>query len=192
MCLVINVFCFRLFFIDLNMHFYLRLYLFIYFKNLSYFFLGDVLWADRKNNIYDKTVCFKMCHILISGFSFSSDIHTSCICCAHWHFSLLSTHWNKGSSFIMYLINKSLPFVFWDFSMFPVVPQIIVSKLDQYHSILFFEHAWTFDISMMSVISSFIVSLQPLNPRQAMVKRLSVVNLENFKRQYARRRWKVK
>lgn len=41
------------------------------------------------------------------------------------------------------------------------------------------------------VISSLIVSLQPLNPRQAMVKRLSVVNLENFKRQYARRRWKV-
>uniref|UniRef100_A0A3P8UTW0 non-specific serine/threonine protein kinase n=1 Tax=Cynoglossus semilaevis TaxID=244447 RepID=A0A3P8UTW0_CYNSE len=30
----------------------------------------------------------------------------------------------------------------------------------------------------------------PVNPRQAMVKRLSVVNLENFKRQYARRRWK--
>uniref|UniRef100_A0A4W6DE37 Death associated protein kinase 2 n=1 Tax=Lates calcarifer TaxID=8187 RepID=A0A4W6DE37_LATCA len=34
--------------------------------------------------------------------------------------------------------------------------------------------------------------IKPLNPRQAMVKRLSVVNLENFKRQYARRRWKVK
>uniref|UniRef100_A0A3Q4HZD3 non-specific serine/threonine protein kinase n=1 Tax=Neolamprologus brichardi TaxID=32507 RepID=A0A3Q4HZD3_NEOBR len=40
----------------------------------------------------------------------------------------------------------------------------------------------------------FEISLQspPLNPRQALVKRLSVVNLENFKRQYARRRWKVK
>lgn len=37
----------------------------------------------------------------------------------------------------------------------------------------------------------FGVCLQPLNPRQAMVKRLSVVNLENFRRQYARRRWKV-
>uniref|UniRef100_A0A3B3ZJK4 non-specific serine/threonine protein kinase n=1 Tax=Periophthalmus magnuspinnatus TaxID=409849 RepID=A0A3B3ZJK4_9GOBI len=36
------------------------------------------------------------------------------------------------------------------------------------------------------------LSPQPLNPRQAMVKRLSVVNLENFKRQYARRRWKVR
>lgn len=44
----------------------------------------------------------------------------------------------------------------------------------------------------VSVVSSFNVSLQPLNPRQAMVKRLSVVNLENFRRQYARRRWKVK
>ncbi|XP_033823687.1 death-associated protein kinase 2 isoform X2 [Periophthalmus magnuspinnatus] len=33
--------------------------------------------------------------------------------------------------------------------------------------------------------------IKPLNPRQAMVKRLSVVNLENFKRQYARRRWKL-
>ncbi|XP_008309937.1 death-associated protein kinase 2 isoform X2 [Cynoglossus semilaevis] len=32
--------------------------------------------------------------------------------------------------------------------------------------------------------------IKPVNPRQAMVKRLSVVNLENFKRQYARRRWK--
>uniref|UniRef100_A0A8D3AY85 Death associated protein kinase 2 n=1 Tax=Scophthalmus maximus TaxID=52904 RepID=A0A8D3AY85_SCOMX len=32
--------------------------------------------------------------------------------------------------------------------------------------------------------------IKPLNPRQAMVKRLSVVNLENFRRQYARRRWK--
>uniref|UniRef100_A0A3Q2Z111 non-specific serine/threonine protein kinase n=1 Tax=Hippocampus comes TaxID=109280 RepID=A0A3Q2Z111_HIPCM len=31
----------------------------------------------------------------------------------------------------------------------------------------------------------------PHNTRQAMVKRLSVVNLENFKRQYARRRWKL-
>ncbi|XP_053740857.1 death-associated protein kinase 2 isoform X2 [Synchiropus splendidus] len=33
--------------------------------------------------------------------------------------------------------------------------------------------------------------IKPSNPRQAMVKRLSVVNLENFKRQYARRRWKL-
>ncbi|XP_020487072.1 death-associated protein kinase 2 isoform X2 [Labrus bergylta] len=33
--------------------------------------------------------------------------------------------------------------------------------------------------------------IKPLNTRQAMVKRLSVVNLENFRRQYARRRWKL-
>ncbi|XP_031722822.1 death-associated protein kinase 2 isoform X2 [Anarrhichthys ocellatus] len=33
--------------------------------------------------------------------------------------------------------------------------------------------------------------IKPLNPKQAMVKRLSVVNLENFRRQYARRRWKL-
>ncbi|XP_017260998.1 death-associated protein kinase 2 isoform X1 [Kryptolebias marmoratus] len=33
--------------------------------------------------------------------------------------------------------------------------------------------------------------ITPLNPRQAMVKRLSVVNLQNFRRQYARRRWKL-
>uniref|UniRef100_A0A3B3YPD6 non-specific serine/threonine protein kinase n=2 Tax=Poecilia mexicana TaxID=48701 RepID=A0A3B3YPD6_9TELE len=33
--------------------------------------------------------------------------------------------------------------------------------------------------------------IKPLNSRQAMVKRLSVVNLENFKKQYARRRWKL-
>lgn len=43
-----------------------------------------------------------------------------------------------------------------------------------------------------SAVSPLVVCLQPLNPRQAMVKRLSVVNLENFRRQYARRRWKVK
>ncbi|XP_076026591.1 death-associated protein kinase 2 isoform X1 [Genypterus blacodes] len=33
--------------------------------------------------------------------------------------------------------------------------------------------------------------IKPHNPRQVLVKRLSVVNLENFKRQYARRRWKL-
>lgn len=58
-----------------------------------------------------------------------------------------------------------------------------------------FEFAWTFDINMKgtrSAVSPLTVSLQPLNPRQAMVKRLSVVNLENFRKQYARRRWKVK
>lgn len=33
--------------------------------------------------------------------------------------------------------------------------------------------------------------IKPSNPRQAMVKRLSVVNLENFRRQYIRRRWKL-
>ncbi|MED6259952.1 Death-associated protein kinase 2 [Ataeniobius toweri] len=33
--------------------------------------------------------------------------------------------------------------------------------------------------------------IKPLNPRQAMEKRLSVINLENFKKQYARRRWKL-
>ncbi|KAJ8333644.1 hypothetical protein SKAU_G00409630 [Synaphobranchus kaupii] len=31
----------------------------------------------------------------------------------------------------------------------------------------------------------------PLNPRQALVRRLSVINLDNFRRQYARRRWKL-
>ncbi|XP_071015377.1 death-associated protein kinase 2-like [Oncorhynchus clarkii lewisi] len=31
----------------------------------------------------------------------------------------------------------------------------------------------------------------PLNPCQALVRRLSVINLENFRRQYARRRWKM-
>nr|XP_020474958.1 death-associated protein kinase 2 [Monopterus albus] len=33
--------------------------------------------------------------------------------------------------------------------------------------------------------------IKPLDLRQAMVKRLSVINLENFKKQYARRRWKL-
>ncbi|CAL8356179.1 unnamed protein product [Lota lota] len=33
--------------------------------------------------------------------------------------------------------------------------------------------------------------IKPSNPRQALVKRLSVVNLENFRRQYIRRRWKM-
>ncbi|XP_046889445.1 death-associated protein kinase 2 isoform X1 [Hypomesus transpacificus] len=33
--------------------------------------------------------------------------------------------------------------------------------------------------------------IKPLNPRQALVRRLSVVNLENFRRLYARRRWKL-
>ncbi|MBN3271654.1 DAPK2 kinase, partial [Polyodon spathula] len=32
---------------------------------------------------------------------------------------------------------------------------------------------------------------QPLNQKQEMVRRQSVINLENFKRQYARRRWKL-
>ena len=71
--------------------------------------------------------------------------------------------------------------------MFPEV----LSKLDRHA----FEQAGTFDMNMRdisSAMSSVVVCLQPLNPRQAMVKRLSVVNLENFRRQYARRRWKVK
>ncbi|KAI2648274.1 Death-associated protein kinase 3 [Labeo rohita] len=33
---------------------------------------------------------------------------------------------------------------------------------------------------------------QPVNPRQALVRRQSVVNIENFRRQYARRRWQDK
>ncbi|XP_045564374.1 death-associated protein kinase 2 isoform X2 [Salmo salar] len=33
--------------------------------------------------------------------------------------------------------------------------------------------------------------IKPLNPCQALVCRLSVINLENFRRQYARRRWKM-
>ncbi|KAL4641962.1 death-associated protein kinase 2 isoform X2 [Arapaima gigas] len=32
---------------------------------------------------------------------------------------------------------------------------------------------------------------KPINPRQALVRRLSVINLENFRRQYIRRRWKM-
>lgn len=32
---------------------------------------------------------------------------------------------------------------------------------------------------------------QPLDKQQALVRRESVVNMQNFKRQYARRRWKV-
>ncbi|XP_061077566.1 death-associated protein kinase 2-like isoform X2 [Conger conger] len=33
--------------------------------------------------------------------------------------------------------------------------------------------------------------IKPVNPKQAMVRRLSIINLENFRRQYARRRWKM-
>ncbi|XP_012987160.1 death-associated protein kinase 2 isoform X2 [Esox lucius] len=33
--------------------------------------------------------------------------------------------------------------------------------------------------------------IQPQDPRQALVRRQSVINLENFRRQYARRRWKL-
>ncbi|KAM9423917.1 death-associated protein kinase 2-like isoform 2-T4 [Salvelinus alpinus] len=33
--------------------------------------------------------------------------------------------------------------------------------------------------------------IKPLNPGQALERRLSVINLENFRRQYARRRWKM-
>ncbi|KAG1938099.1 death-associated protein kinase [Pimephales promelas] len=33
--------------------------------------------------------------------------------------------------------------------------------------------------------------IKPINPRQALVRRQSVVNLENFRRQYIRRRWQV-
>uniref|UniRef100_A0A8C9VLV8 non-specific serine/threonine protein kinase n=1 Tax=Scleropages formosus TaxID=113540 RepID=A0A8C9VLV8_SCLFO len=33
--------------------------------------------------------------------------------------------------------------------------------------------------------------IKPINPRQALVRRLSVINLENFRRQYIRRRWKM-
>ncbi|KAG5848779.1 hypothetical protein ANANG_G00103040 [Anguilla anguilla] len=32
---------------------------------------------------------------------------------------------------------------------------------------------------------------KPVDPRQALVRRLSVINLENFRRQYVRRRWKL-
>ncbi|EOA95391.1 Death-associated protein kinase 2 [Anas platyrhynchos] len=32
---------------------------------------------------------------------------------------------------------------------------------------------------------------EPVDKQQALVRRESVVNLENFKRQYARRRWKL-
>ncbi|XP_064168630.1 death-associated protein kinase 2-like isoform X2 [Anguilla rostrata] len=33
--------------------------------------------------------------------------------------------------------------------------------------------------------------IKPANPRQALVRRLSIINLENFRREYARRRWKM-
>uniref|UniRef100_A0A8C2IUL1 Death associated protein kinase 2 n=1 Tax=Cyprinus carpio TaxID=7962 RepID=A0A8C2IUL1_CYPCA len=33
--------------------------------------------------------------------------------------------------------------------------------------------------------------IKPVNPRQALVRRQSVVNIENFRRQYARRRWQL-
>ncbi|XP_035275273.1 death-associated protein kinase 2-like isoform X1 [Anguilla anguilla] len=33
--------------------------------------------------------------------------------------------------------------------------------------------------------------ITPVDPRQALVRRLSVINLENFRRQYVRRRWKL-
>ncbi|XP_059392171.1 death-associated protein kinase 2 isoform X1 [Carassius carassius] len=33
--------------------------------------------------------------------------------------------------------------------------------------------------------------IKPINPRQALVRRQSVVNIENFRRQYARRRWQL-
>ncbi|KAJ8417273.1 hypothetical protein AAFF_G00285000 [Aldrovandia affinis] len=40
-------------------------------------------------------------------------------------------------------------------------------------------------------MTRFKVIQEPINPRQALVRRLSVINLENFRRQYARRRWKL-
>lgn len=109
--------------------------------------------------------------------------------CAHCHFSLFSKHWNKSQLFSMYpVVCCDLRFHYFC----PVLSEIIASELDKYRNTM---RAWIFDINMedaCSAVSSLIVSLQPLNPRQAMVKRLSVVNLENFRRQYARRRWKVK
>uniref|UniRef100_A0ACB8E4S3 Uncharacterized protein n=1 Tax=Sphaerodactylus townsendi TaxID=933632 RepID=A0ACB8E4S3_9SAUR len=43
---------------------------------------------------------------------------------------------------------------------------------------------------MESAHSSSLI-LQPTDKRQAMVRRESVINLENFRKQYARRRWKL-
>ena len=44
--------------------------------------------------------------------------------------------------------------------------------------------------SQMSAAMLYFVS-QPVDNQQALVRRESVVNLENFKKQYVRRRWKV-
>lgn len=114
----------------------------------------------------------------LSVFSQHTHLYTFWLWLWHALFSLSNKHWNKCLAFIMY----------------PVVCCYISCTFD-YSVYSIFEFAWTFDINMKdtrSAVSSLTVFLQPLNPRQAMVKRLSVVNLENFRRQYARRRWKVK
>lgn len=129
-------------------------------------------------HIYDKIMCFKTCHLLISLASQHTPLYTFWLWLWHALFSLSNKHWNKCLTFIMY----------------PVVCRYISCTFD-YSVYSIFEFAWTFDINMKdtrSAVSSLTVFLQPLNPRQALVKRLSVVNLENFRRQYARRRWKVK
>lgn len=66
------------------------IYLFI-FKNLVFnFFLGDVLWVDRKNNICDKITCLSVVFSISTNkhthahFGFAFDVHTDIFhCCLH-------------------------------------------------------------------------------------------------------------
>lgn len=44
----------------------------------------------------------------------------------------------------------------------------------------------------LSISGYALLCLQPVDNQQALVRRESVVNLENFKKQYVRRRWKVR
>lgn len=48
-------------------------------------------------------------------------------------------------------------------------------------------------VALPSPVSSatFCFASKPVDNQQALVRRESVVNLENFKKQYVRRRWKV-
>ncbi|KAI4872203.1 hypothetical protein NFI96_031036 [Prochilodus magdalenae] len=46
------------------------------------------------------------------------------------------------------------------------------------------------EVEIGTQCSTPVLNNEPLNPRQALVRRQSVVNIENFRRQYARRRWK--
>lgn len=105
-----------------------------------------------------------------------------------------SKHWNKHSLFIYPVPNACrLPEISLDFTLLYFIfychnQTNILAKLMNLTSDL----TLMLMVTPLPFVSSLAFSPQPLNPRQAMVKRLSVVNLENFRRQYARRRWKVK